>query len=75
MQGDVRRSTPHAVVLVPPVLESVDLAYELARAGQILVIRLGRRRMLVPRAQLEAMVRDIAAGSSPPSSDDVHGSD
>jgi excisionase family DNA binding protein len=31
------------------------LAYELARTGQIPVIRLGRR-MVVPRAQLEAML-------------------
>ena len=33
------------------------LAYNLARTGQIPVIRLGRR-LLVPRAQLEAMLRD-----------------
>ena len=33
------------------------LAYELARTGKIPVIRLGRR-LLVPRARLEAMLRD-----------------
>jgi len=31
------------------------LAYELARTGQLPVVRLGRR-MVVPRAQLEAML-------------------
>ena len=34
-------------------------AYELARTGQIPVIRLGRR-MVVPRAQLEAMLDGAA---------------
>ena len=33
------------------------LAYELARTGKIPAVRLGRR-LLVPRAQLEAMLRN-----------------
>lgn len=37
------------------------LAYELARTGQIPVLRLGRR-MLVPRQQLEAMLAGEATG-------------
>lgn len=39
------------------------LAYELARTGQIPVIRLGRR-MLVPRAQLEVMLCAAPAEAS-----------
>lgn len=38
-----------------------NLAYELARTGQIPVIRLGRR-MLVPRQQLEAMLAGEVPG-------------
>ena len=37
-----------------------NLAYELARTGQIPVIRLGRR-VLVPRAQLKAMLEGAAS--------------
>lgn len=39
------------------------LAYELARTGQIPVVRLGRR-MVVPRAQLEAMLTSGGAGEA-----------
>lgn len=34
------------------------LAYELARTGRLPVVRLGRR-MLVPRAALEALLADV----------------
>ena len=39
---------------------SRGLAYEMARTGQLPVLRLGRR-MVVPRAQLEAMLERGAA--------------
>lgn len=44
-----------------------QLAYQLAREGRLPVLRLGRR-MVVPRAQLEAMLvdstRPLTGGSS-----------
>ena len=48
------------------------LAYELVRTGQIPVIRLGRR-MVVPRAQLEAMLASAGAvaGSEEPRATDA----
>ena len=46
---------------------SRGLCYELARTGQIPVLRLGRR-LLVPRDQLEAMLQD-PVGWRPPASD------
>ena len=45
------------------------LAYELARSGELPVIRLGRR-LLVPRAQLEAMLRETSVRPIPPLGDD-----
>lgn len=41
------------------------LAYEMARTGRLPVVRLGRR-MVVPRARLEAMLAETPTGDSQP---------
>lgn len=49
-----------------------NLAYEMAHTGVIPTIRLGRR-MLIPRAALEALLRAPGALGSSPADDDGQG--
>ena len=44
---------------------SRNLAYDMARAGKLPVVRLGRR-LLVSRAALERMLQDCGASNTPP---------
>ena len=44
---------------------SRNLAYDMAKAGKLPVVRLGRR-LLVSRAALERMLQDCGANNTPP---------
>lgn len=44
---------------------SVSVCYEAARTGQLPVIRVGKRRMLVPKYALDRMLEEAGAQITP----------